>query len=409
MKPRKIVLAPVDLVFTGRECYSVECLLRFPYALDEKRLAKAVLQTTRKFFPLNGRLITDAQTGYIVEESAAGMDFQILPALPTLDFHSPQDVAVFSQPIHSLPGEPLARLRYARVGTGSALGLHVSHCLVDGYSYFFFLGALAATYRTSKFVFWQNIRQALLKPDFDRSKLIPAEINAATSPHAHGIDAQDVFRRTGLTVAEPRHFPAIRDSQWELIPFTEAALQALLAEAGQTCSRKLSRHDVLTARLWKMVAEKWPSPDRRRCCASAFDYRRLHSRLSPLFFGNAVRTTAAALDRDEIMALPLGKLAEQIRQATEAIDEAAANDSLACLAEIYRLHGLEPFSKFHVSHPQNGLLVTNLSRVPMAQLDFGAGPPEEIVPLTSAPRVAVVLAARDGVVVRLQGPHQAKL
>jgi hypothetical protein len=90
LKPRKIVLAPVDLVFTGRECYSVECLLRFSYTLDEKRLTQAVLQTTRKFFPLNGWLVPDAQTGYIVEESAAGMDFQILPALPALNFHSPQ-------------------------------------------------------------------------------------------------------------------------------------------------------------------------------------------------------------------------------------------------------------------------------------------------------------------------------
>ena len=403
MKPRKIMLAPVDLVFTGREGYSVECLLRFPYALDEKRLTQAVQHTTRKFFPINGRLIPNAQSGYLVEENAAGIDFQILPSLTNLDFRSPQDVAVFSQPIHSIPGESLARLRYTQVGTGSALGLHVSHCLVDGYSYFFFLGALAAAYRTSKLAFWQNIRWALLRPDFDRAKLIPAQVNTTTSPHLHGVDAEDVFRRTGLTVAEPRCFPALRDSQWEFIEFTEANLQALLSEASKTCERRLSRHDVLTARLWKLTAEKWRSPDRHLSCTSAFDYRRLHAKLSPLFFGNAVRTTAASLDREDIIAMPLGKLAEQIRQATDAINEVAANDSLSCLAEIYRLHGLEPFANFHVSHPQHGLLVTNLSRIPMTQLDFGGGPPEEIVPLTPAPRVAIVLAAKDGVVVRLQG------
>lgn len=400
--PRQIVLSPVDLVFTGEQAYSVEFLLHFTYPLDEKRLRTAIQKTVSRFFPIQGRLVVDDASGYIVQESAQDVDFQILPRIPQLDWNSPAELACFSQPIASIPGQPLARFRYAQVGEGSAFGVHISHCLVDGYSLFFFLSELAATYRTSRFAFWKSLRKVLVRPDFDRCKLVPTQVDTTTSPHRQNIDPEDIFRRTGLAFGEPRQFPPLHDCQWEFMEFSEADLQALLAEAAQSSNRRLSRHDVVTARLWKRIAQFWPSSEPTLTCSSAFDYRRVHRALSPLYFGNAVRIAAVSLPSQDVLSLPLGQLAEQIRKTTEAIDEKAAQDSLSCIEEIHRLHGLAPLERLHVSHPGNGFLVTNLSRIPLDKLDFGQGQPIKLVPLTSAPRTAVILPAQGGVTVRMQ-------
>ncbi len=55
----------------------------------------------------------------------------------------------------------------------------------------------------------------------------------------------------------------------------------------------------------------------------------------------------------------------------------------------------------HVIHPDRGLLVTNLSRLPVHEIEFDAGPPVRFAILTPAERGAVVLPAGDGVEIRV--------
>ena len=54
--------------------------------------------------------------------------------------------------------------------------------------------------------------------------------------------------------------------------------------------------------------------------------------------------------------------------------------------------------------PESGLLVTNLSRLPVKDINFNAGPPVKYEILTPANRGAVVLPAHDAVEVRVCCP-----
>ena len=57
--------------------------------------------------------------------------------------------------------------------------------------------------------------------------------------------------------------------------------------------------------------------------------------------------------------------------------------------------------EIHVRHPQHGIVVTNISRLPMQSLDFGAGLPTAFRALPSVERGAAILPAEDGVDIRI--------
>jgi len=78
--------------------------------------------------------------------------------------------------------------------------------------------------------------------------------------------------------------------------------------------------------------------------------------------------------------------------------------SLRQLEALRRAEGPEALSRLHVAHPEAGLLVTNLSRVPVARLDFGSGAPSDYRIMTPAPRTAAVLPLQDGCAVDVCPP-----
>jgi hypothetical protein len=66
--------------------------------------------------------------------------------------------------------------------------------------------------------------------------------------------------------------------------------------------------------------------------------------------------------------------------------------------------GLAVLEQNHVIHPRSGILITNLSRLPVQEIEFDAGPPIAFDILTPAARGAVVLPAEDGVDIRVCHP-----
>ena len=395
-------LSPVDHVFVGRDAYAIAFLLYFEAPLDPQRLQRALAQTARKFWPVGARLVAPDGAPLAFAPSRAPLDFAELPARPTLpDFTDPAALAEFAGPAASEPGLPLASFRLARVGAGSVFVATISHVVVDGYSYFFFLSTLAALYRRelTSLGYWQR---RLLRPDLDRRPLRPPVAAPAGSPP---LDPENFYARTGITLAEERRVPPLKDSRWEFVRFARPELDAALAEARLATGEKLSAHDLLSARLWKKIAAEWHDHDEPLEISSAFDIRRTHPSMSARYFGNAIRATVLRLSRTEVLEWPVARLAQRIRGATRAITPATVQDALACMEETRLIHGAGVFQRMHVSHPRRGFLVTNLSRVPLATLDFGGGPPRQLVPLTPAPRSAIVLADGDhGLIARLGLP-----
>jgi Transferase family len=393
---RTMPLSPIDVAFVGQDGYSIEFLLRFSRPLDEDLLAAALEDTLDVFWPLRGRIEADARAGLCVVESDAKTDFAVVSPRPALDSRSPQELVPFHAGIVSLPGEPLLRVRYGRVGDGAALSVHASHCLVDGHSYFHFLSALAAACRGELC--------AVPVPDHDRSKLIPDERELDPARHGEGVLRELLFQETGITWGEVRRLPRLDACRWSFLEFSDARLQRLLDEAAATSDARLSRHDVLAAHLWRTTAEAWGAAADTLSYVAGYDYRRVVPGLSPRYFGNAVRNATMRLPREEVLGAPLGRLAGHIRRATEAMDEHRARESLRCLAEIRLAHGFEAFARLHAVDQGAGFLVTNMSKMPLDALDCGSGPPSELIALTPGLRTAFVTAARSGVLVRLPAP-----
>jgi hypothetical protein len=400
-----IPLSPVDLIFTGTPSYSIEFLFSFNYAISEERLRHALRRACQIFPPVNAELVEDDRFGFRFEPRTTPPELRVVRFSgegPNLLV--PSELAELSEAIHSVPGQPLFRSVLAHTSRGSLLGIHLSHCLVDGYSFFYFLSVLSSCFKDSQWNPRTWLKQRMMRPDLDRRALCPALVDLDHSPHRNEVDVENFFQRTGIPWGPPREAQKLSEVQWDYWHFSNSALSQHYKEASAQTDTRLSKHDVLTALLWKRTAREWPSADDVLSCTNAFDYRRLHSALTPKYFGNAIRCASVVASKQDVLQLPLGLVAEKVRTATASIDEVAAKDSLVCFEEVRRLQGIEAFRHCHVSDPQHGLLVTNLSRVPVHAFDLGGGPPTDFVSLTPAIRSAMVLATTDGLKVRVQGP-----
>jgi hypothetical protein len=79
-----------------------------------------------------------------------------------------------------------------------------------------------------------------------------------------------------------------------------------------------------------------------------------------------------------------------------AIDAARVDRAQRVVDALRRSAGAAAMEACHVVHPGRGLLVTNLSRLPVPEVAFDAGPPVAFDILTPAERGAVVLPAPGG-------------
>jgi hypothetical protein len=384
-------LSPADHVFFGRESYAVEFLIHFPYPLQADRLRRALGRTTARFWPVGGRLRVETGQPVRVEAGDGSVALTELPASRHVpDFTDPAAVAPYSVPVQSVPGEPLARFQLARVGEGSCLVASISHAVVDGYSFFYFLTNLATAYRGGLFSrdLWA---QRLAPPDHRREKL-SLDLGTVT-PLKGEIDPDAVFRRTGIALlAHDRRMPTLREAKWEFVRFTEEELSRRLAEASRETETRLSKNDLMAALLWKQIAQRWNAAGDILEQSSPVDFRRIYTRVSPRYFGNAIRTTGVRLPREQVLESGIGWLASQIRAATAAVKPETVIDSLRCLESLRLGYGPQIMSRLHASHPTRGFLVSNMSRLPVDQLDFGGGPPRLVFPITATPRGALLTA-----------------
>jgi hypothetical protein len=83
----------------------------------------------------------------------------------------------------------------------------------------------------------------------------------------------------------------------------------------------------------------------------------------------------ASVERERLAAATPSELARRVRDAVASVDEARARGSLRVLDRLRRERGLEALERVHVVHPRAGLLVTNLSRLPVREIVFDGGPP----------------------------------
>jgi hypothetical protein len=277
--------------------------------------------------------------------------------------------------------------RLTQTPEGSVLAVSISHALVDGFSFFLAMSKWAALTRGEQ----------VSSPPMQRLLHAPESMVEAAMA---GLDEQSVLAKTGMFWAEPRPAVDVLPRQ-ERLHLSSAAIADLLADAQRPVDRKLSQNDVLTAWLWRTYgAQMWSgesNPDVYMSCP--VDLRRQLGDENKSAFGCTISAATTRATRRELMHAQLGQLALRIQHSVKEVFATNYAERVASLDAVRRVHGLRGSHSIHLRHPQRGMLVTNMSRLPLEQLDFGFGAPTTLRLVAEFGGMAAVLPARDGVMV----------
>lgn len=382
-------LTPIDYVFTGTSAYPVGFVFHYRYRIDEDRFRDALARTLAQFPPASSRLERISEVDYRLRADPQGLVFEHVVQ---------RDCAADERPFHTYlesaetrEGEPLCRLRLTETADGTTLGISFSHVVADGFSCFYFLSELAKAFDG----------QTISTPELDRSWY-----QARTFPLPERLSRAETIALTGFARAAPRRAVPQSAVFWETLLLGEAELDDLLARASAAAPVRLSRNDVLTAHLWKTYVPKWNAGatlDLASFCLP-FDARRFRDWVSGRYFGNGICLAGGTLDSERFQQADLTELALLVRHTVAKVTQDYVCTSYDAFEAIRQRDGLEAMQEFHVNDPDGGILVTNLSRVPLERVDFGQGQPFSFGTVTNAPRTAIVLPAEDGVKVEICYP-----
>lgn len=383
-----IPLSPIDHIFTGIGSYPIEFIFAYEGFINEEKLRSSLENTLSYFPPAASTIKIDEDEKYVFVPHEPGYSLEVVEH--KINFDETTKREVFLDPVNTKEGEILTRVRLTNTPGGSVLGISISHAIADGFSYFYFLSSWARIFNNLEIFPPSHDRNLLIKPIKDQGK----------------IDSEEILKYAGLFYDRPR--VEIKRDQliWQTIHLSTAELKSKLTEAQEECESRLSFNDVIVATLWKKYMHEWSKndDDHMTYISCPFDYRRLLKDFPSTYFGNAVALASTPLSYEHLMEASLGELSMLVRKNIGQVNEEYINaglNALACLREEY---GINSFEKVHVAHPENGLLVTNLSRLPVNQIEFGAGPPVKYEILTPANRGAVILPDADGVQVRVCCP-----
>lgn len=383
-----IPLSPIDHVFTGVGSYPIEFVFIYDRLINDEKLRTSLEKTLSYFSPARSTLKKENDEKYILSPLEKGYSFEVFQS--DVNFNETEKRDVFIDPVNSSEGEILTRVRLTQTPKGSVLGVSISHAIVDGFSYFYFLSSWARVFHGLE----------VFPPSLDRNVLIkPIENHGAIGP-------EKVLEDTGLFYDQQRKEINRDELIWDTLHISNAELKSILTEAQKDCEERLSFNDVIVGTLWKTYMEKWNknSNDHLTYISCPFDFRRLLPDFPKTYFGNAVVLATTPLSYEHLMEAKISELALLVRKNIASVNEEYIFRALNTLAALRNLKGIEENEKIHVAKPEDGLLVTNLSRLPVNQIEFGAGPPVSYEILTPANRGAVVLPDADGVQVRVCCP-----
>jgi hypothetical protein len=390
MSDAALPLSSIDHVFTGVGAYAIEFAFAYPGNIEPAPLQKSLDRALEHFWPLRSKLTRIGEHTYGFQPAQDGLVFQAGQSSEV--FGDTDDVSRYVDSVHSMEGEPLTRLKLTQTPHGSVLGLSISHALVDGFSLFHFLTS------------WSRIfhAQRILSPSCQRELLTPE----APDPEMP-VTPERVLARCGLFWAGKRRPVSPERIREERHLVSKEAMNKMLAEAERDCDIPLSHNDVLTAYLWRTCVAQWENGNGNPITyvTCPVDFRRILRAVPRTYFGNALCSATASISFESLMGASLGQLALLVHETVSRVREDYVFGSLQTLQSLRQQGGLAVLEEIHVVPPQHGILVTNISRLPMQSLDFGAGIPMTFRALSSTQRAAAILPAEDGVEIRVFHPH----
>lgn len=369
-----ITPSPMDYYFYRRSLYTIQFVFEFRGSLDVGALESALVRAGAFFPAVTARIRVVGATELVLE---TGHEVPVRCARigePT----STDNVDSFLDAINNVPGEPLVKFLVSRTPSRSFVGVSFSHMLGDGASFLQFLTGLASLLRGEEPRSAHDDRTALHR-------------FAGTDK----VTPDSLFAATGYVLPRPETPLAF---EIETLRFSYQQLEDL-RRAHATKGVEVSVNDILMAELALRYHRSIPLYEGKFIVRCPVDYRKQMG-LPMNYFGNAVRDALAIFGDGELESLPRHEVAVRIRAAIKGVNERSVNASLVCLESLRKQRGLNIFED--VGCP--GLLVSNLTKFPFAEIDLGLGPPEKMHHASLNPRLAFIMATREGVEVRFKRP-----
>ena len=367
-------ISQVDALFANGS-YPIEFLFCYRTALNTERLRRALRGLSSSFWPAFG----EYRDGLIsFERYREEEHYEEILFARELDI---QELKDNEQEVYSLFHSPelkkLFFMRLARFRNGTVLIMKMSHLAGDGYSYFFFLAALAALTRPTVIPFNSALAKSLWSPRHCRT--------------VHG-----KFSIRGEHPVPPPQ-PGAFTMERVLVPREE--VHSIIRDAASSGRERISTNDVLSAMaIQQLVGREGRDWGENVDLTIPIDVRRHISKFGPKFFGNAIQLHTLPLKTGSLKHAPVGDVAVAIRKSMPAITKERYVDYLAGLEKIL---AEGDWGRFRPFDPKAGCLVTNVSRLPAEKLDFGTGRPDFIFPLTVERNSAGILADNENFVLRL--------
>jgi hypothetical protein len=383
-------LAPADYVFTGNMSCPVTFAFEYAERLDPARLQRSLQQLVEIIPWLAGRLRAQSHNELAYEVT----DKPRLLLEVTNSDKSFDDIsdAQIVRLVKSADGEPLMRARLTQTPESSILAVSMSHALADGFSFFLAMNKWAALARG----------ESVEAPPMVRL-LQPSEADVQRAMQA--LDPQSLLENNNIFLSAER--PEIRELPLQdQMRLSRATITEMVAEAQRDVPQKLRENDVLTAWLWRTYgAEWWPRLNNAEVYMSCpVDVRRQFGEANQSAFGLTICSAAASASFDELKHAPLGELALRIQRSVAAVFADSAPRRIAPFEALRRRHGVSALQGVEPREPERGMLVTNMSRLPLASLDMGHGAPTTLRLISEIPSMAAVLPAPDGVRVAVYRP-----
>jgi hypothetical protein len=371
---KKINISQIDTFFANGR-YPIEFLSYYKNGLKTAKIRCAQQKLAAVFWPMFG----EYHAGLIhfdtysekdcFEEEVRNQEFDPLQPVET----------IYSTYSRSTP-DTLNKLFFLKViqyRNGTVIIPKLNHLAGDGYSYFYFLSLLAVTAQTSYIPFKKGIMRRLFKPRHRRTVL-----------------KNFLFNEYELAPVE--------ENQDLTITFEEISLESVRAAIKDITERfdqQVSANDVFSVMILKRTTELQRDGFGNDVQLTIpIDVRRQIKEYGPKFFGNGLLFRQATFKTKDVLQSDINKLAIEIRKY---MPEVTKENYVAYLNTIEAHIGMKQTDKLRPYNPETGCLVTNLTKMPINKLDFGAGNPDFIFPLTVAKNSAAILADKDNYILRL--------
>ncbi len=382
----KIPISPRDYYFYRKNLYTIQYAFEYDGSIDLQTF-KLGLAALSAVLPIAAaRLCVDSTGAVSLKLSDQAIPFRVQDfrscAFEVQNYDA-SDADKLVDTVTNAENEALLKFVVTLTPESTLIGVSFSHLLGDGFSFFNTLRVLSELIlkgSTSEVPFF-----------IDRSMLTGGAYNRE-------VNTKRLFDETGYVMPRPPQPISYIDEQ---IQYSNSELTPLKREAMQLNPR-ITNNDIVMADLLRRFHTSTPlGPNGELIVRCPVDYRRIYLQLPKNYFGNALKDAVAVFDPRAFAKLSLGEVACVIRDAIDSITPETIELELACFEDLRQNYGSEVFET--IGCP--GLLVSNLSKLPLQTLDFGFGTPRRMITASLNPRLAVILADADsGLVVKFRRP-----